>query len=99
MLNITVKNISKRLPDARHHQVKYALYFKKLPHLSKPTGFSEKIMRRKIYPRSIYTTLSDKFKVREFIAGLWGEEYRWSCMRMALNSATTCSGNCPTPLC
>ena len=32
-------------------------------------------MRRKIYPRSIYTTLSDKFKVREFIAGLWGEEY------------------------
>lgn len=75
MLNILVKNISKRLPDARHHQVKYALYFKKLPHLSKPTGFSEKIMRRKIYPRSIYTTLSDKFKVREFIAGLWGEEY------------------------
>ncbi len=75
MLNILVKNISKRLPDAWHHQVKYALYFKKLPHLSKPTGFSEKIMRRKIYPRSIYTTLSDKFKVREFIAGLWGEEY------------------------
>ena len=50
MLNILVKNISKRLPDAWHHQVKYALYFKKLPHLSKPTGFSEKIMRRKIYP-------------------------------------------------
>lgn len=42
MLNILVKNISKRLPDAWHHQVKYALYFKKLPHLSKPTGFSEK---------------------------------------------------------
>nr|WP_265736625.1 ATP-grasp fold amidoligase family protein [Chania multitudinisentens] len=51
------------------------MFFKKLPNLAQPTGFSEKIMRRKVYPRSIYTTLSDKYKVREFIAGLWGEKY------------------------
>lgn len=75
MLNRLVKGIYKRLPDALHHQVKYALFFKKVPHLAHPCGFSEKIMRRKVYPRSIYTTLSDKYKVREFIAGLWGAEY------------------------
>lgn len=99
MLNTLVKSISKRLPDAWHHQVKYALYFKKLPHLSKPTGFSEKIMRRKIYPRSIYTTLSDKYKVANLLPACGAKSIWWSCMRMALNSATTRSGSCLTPSC
>ncbi|HFK7186318.1 TPA: ATP-grasp fold amidoligase family protein [Serratia odorifera] len=75
MLNALIKGISRRLPDAWHHQIKYVMYFKRLPHLAQPRGFSEKIMRRKVYPRSIYSTLSDKYRVREFIAGLWGEDY------------------------
>ncbi|MHA7846458.1 ATP-grasp fold amidoligase family protein [Serratia sp. D1N4] len=75
MLSTLVKSIARRLPDALHHQVKYAMFYKRLPRFAHPVGFSEKIMRRKVYPRSIYTTLSDKYKVREFIAGLWGEEY------------------------
>lgn len=75
MLYTLIRGISKRLPDKLHHQIKYAIHFKRLPRVSKPLGFSEKIMRRKIYPRRIYTTLSDKYKVREYIAALWGEEY------------------------
>ncbi|HEI8866032.1 TPA: glycosyltransferase [Serratia odorifera] len=75
MLNALIKGISRRLPDAWHHKIKYFMYFKRLPNLAHPRGFSEKIMRRKVYPRSIYSTLSDKYKVREFIAGLWGEDY------------------------
>ncbi|MEB6336457.1 ATP-grasp fold amidoligase family protein [Serratia rhizosphaerae] len=75
MLNRLLKGIVRCLPDALHHQVKYAMYFKRWPHLARPRGYSEKLMRRKIYPRGIYTMLSDKYKVREFIAGLWGEAY------------------------
>jgi len=75
MLYNLVKRLYKHVPDALYHQVKYAMHFKRIPHFSHPTCFNEKIMRRKVYPRKIYTTLSDKYKVREFIAGLWGEEY------------------------
>lgn len=75
MLNRLFRGIVRRLPDVLYHQVKYALRFKRLPHLSSPRGYGEKLMRRKIYPRAIYTMLADKYRVREFIAGLWGEEY------------------------
>lgn len=75
MLNRLIKGIYQRLPDALLHQVKYVLCFRRVPNLTRPCGYSEKIMRRKVYPRSIYTTLSDKYRVREFIAGLWGDQY------------------------
>ncbi|OQV65054.1 hypothetical protein AK51_25290, partial [Serratia nematodiphila DZ0503SBS1] len=74
MLNTLVKSISKRLPDAWHHQVKYALYFKNCRTCQNRPASAKRSCAAN-YPRSIYTTLSDKYKVREFIAGLWGEEY------------------------
>ena len=56
-------------------------------------------MRRKIYPRSIYTTLSDKFKVREFIAGLWGEEYLVELYAHGTELSYDMFRQCPTPSC
>lgn len=32
-------------------------------------------MRRKVYPLAMYTQLSDKYLVREYIERLWGKEY------------------------
>lgn len=75
MLQQLVRHLYKHVPDTLYHKMKYVINFKRLPHLSNPVFYNEKIMRRKVYPRRIYTTLSDKYKVREFIAGLWGEHY------------------------
>lgn len=75
MLSSLVHGFYKCIPDVIYHQLKYAMFFHKIPHLSKPKYYSEKLMRRKVYPRSIYTQLSDKYQVRDYIAKLWGEEY------------------------
>ncbi|CAI2074944.1 ATP-grasp fold amidoligase family protein [Serratia quinivorans] len=75
MLNNLVEGFYRNIPDALYHQLKYALFFRKMPHLAKPVGYSEKLMRRKVYPLAMYTQLSDKYQVREYIKKLWGEEY------------------------
>ncbi|RZF19159.1 ATP-grasp fold amidoligase family protein [Serratia marcescens] len=75
MLNNLVKGLYRRMPDAIYHQLKYAMFFRKVPHLAHPVGYSEKLMRRKVYPLAIYTQLSDKYRVREYIEQLWGKEY------------------------
>ncbi|MGA9616579.1 MAG: glycosyltransferase, partial [Serratia proteamaculans] len=48
MLNNLVKGFYRNIPDALYHQLKYALFFHKVPHLAKPVGYSEKLMRRKV---------------------------------------------------
>ncbi|MBV6693115.1 ATP-grasp fold amidoligase family protein [Serratia quinivorans] len=75
MLKVMANNILKYIPDIYLHQIKHMIVLKKIPNFKNPIGFNEKIMKRKIYPRSIYTTLSDKYKVRNFISSLWGKEY------------------------
>ncbi|KAA8996986.1 glycosyltransferase [Affinibrenneria salicis] len=75
MLNSLVKGVYRHMPDALYHRLKYAMFFRKVPHLARPVYYSEKLMRRKVYPQRIFTRLSDKYQVRDYIAKLWGEEY------------------------
>ncbi len=75
MLNPIARQATKLLPDMLYHQLKYARVFKKWPNFSKPTTFSEKITLRNFRPKTIYTDLADKLKVRDYIANSIGEKY------------------------
>ncbi|NDL62588.1 glycosyltransferase [Enterobacteriales bacterium SAP-6] len=75
MLNPLVRQAFNLLPDMLYHQLKYARVFKKWPNVAQPTTFSEKITIRNFRPKTIYTNLADKFKVREYIANTIGEKY------------------------
>ncbi|WP_413724741.1 ATP-grasp fold amidoligase family protein [Sodalis sp. RH16] len=75
MLNPLAKQASKLLPDVLYHQIKYARVFKQWPNVIKPKTFSEKIIVRNFKPKSIYTELADKLKVRDYIASTIGEKY------------------------
>ena len=75
MLNPLVKQAAKYLPDMLYHQIKYTRVFKKWPNVIQPKTFSEKIIVRNFKPKSIYTELADKLKVREYIATTIGTKY------------------------
>ncbi len=58
--------------------VKYQYYkvFRKKLHLNCPITFNEKIQYLKIYDRNpLYTLLADKYRVKEYVASLIGDEY------------------------
>lgn len=75
MLRNIAKKIYHSLPDTFYHQITYYRIFKKLPNLSRPLLFSEKILVRNMKPKKIYTKLADKLQVREYIEGVIGEKY------------------------
>lgn len=75
MLNPLVKQATKYIPDMLYHQIKYAQVFKKWPNVIQPKTFSEKIIMRNFWPKSIYTELADKLKVRDYIANTIGAQY------------------------
>ena len=75
MLNPLAKQAVKLLPDVLYHQMKYAWVFKKWPNINQPTTFSEKIIIRNFKPKTIYTELADKLRVRDYIANTIGEKY------------------------
>ncbi|MCK4664762.1 MAG: glycosyl transferase [Bacteroidales bacterium] len=55
---------------------KYKKVFGKYPNLKNPTTFNEKMQWKKLYDRrDIYTTISDKCAVREYVADRIGEQY------------------------
>jgi hypothetical protein len=47
----------------------------RFPNLRNPTTFNEKILERCLYPDPRYVDLSDKLKVREYVAAKIGSEY------------------------
>lgn len=64
------------IPDKRFLKLKYKLMFNKKLHLTDPKTFNEKLQWLKLYDRRpIYTTIVDKYKVREYIAEKIGSEY------------------------
>ncbi|WP_213990975.1 ATP-grasp fold amidoligase family protein [Sodalis sp. dw_96] len=75
MLNPLAKQATKLLPDVLYHQIKYARVFKKWPNTVRPKTFSEKIIIRNFKPKSIYTELADKLKVRDYIVSTIGAQY------------------------
>lgn len=66
----------KIVPDSLYLKIKYKLIMGKKLNLNNPKTFNEKLQWLKIYDRNPkYTTLVDKYKVREYIKNEIGEEY------------------------
>lgn len=68
--------VARCLPDEWYLRLVYKRITGKVLHLNPPRTFNEKIQWMKLYDRRpIYTTLADKFTVREHIKTVLGEQY------------------------
>lgn len=64
------------LPEDVSLRCRYRLLMHKKLHLNKPVTFTEKIQWLKLYDRKpIYTTMADKYDVKEYVAQRIGEQY------------------------
>lgn len=64
------------LPDKQFIQLKYRLEMGKSLNLKNPTTFQEKIQWLKLYDRKPeYTTMVDKYAVKDYVKALIGEKY------------------------
>lgn len=64
------------IPDILYIQYQYYKHFNRFPNLKNPKTFTEKIQWLKLNNRNpLYTTLVDKYSVREYVASKIGEEY------------------------
>ncbi len=67
---------SKKLNDEKYTKLKYRAYMKKKLNLENPVTYNEKIQWLKLYDHNpLYTTLVDKYEVKNYVANLIGEEY------------------------
>ncbi len=70
------RRLGKYLSDKVFLQLQYARLMKKRLNLKNPKTFTEKLQWLKLYDRRPeYKTMVDKYKVRDYIAGLIGKEY------------------------
>mgnify|MGYP004532929915 CR=1 FL=1 len=71
-----IKKILRILPDKIYLKIKYYIRFKKKLNLHNPETYNEKIQWLKLYDRKkIYTTMVDKYEVKNYVANIIGEEY------------------------
>lgn len=64
------------LPDSTYLKLMFRLKMGSRLNLKNPRTFSEKLQWLKLYNRrSQYTTMVDKYAVKEYVAGIIGEEY------------------------
>lgn len=64
------------MPDERYIKLQFRLVMGYWPNLKNPQTFNEKLQWLKLYDRNpLYTTLVDKYAVRQYIAEKIGEEY------------------------
>lgn len=71
-----IKKILRILPDKMYIQIFYFVRFKKRINLKNPKTFNEKINWLKLNDRKdIYTTMVDKYAVKEYVKNIIGEEY------------------------
>ena len=71
-----VRVTSHIIPDKPYLKLKYHWAFGKRLDLENPVTYSEKLQWLKLYDRKpLYTDLVDKYKVKNYVAGLIGEEY------------------------
>lgn len=64
------------IPDELYLRIIYFIRMKRILHLRNPQSFNEKIQWLKIYDRNpLYTTLADKYEVRNYVANKIGEQY------------------------
>lgn len=66
----------KHIPDKPALKILYKNYFGKPLNLKNPQTFNEKLQWLKLYDRNpLYTTLVDKYAVKEYVAKIIGEEH------------------------
>ena len=64
------------IPDKLYLQMLYRRVFNKKLDLKNPKTFNEKLQWMKLYDRRpIYTTMVDKYAVKDYVAKIIGEEY------------------------
>ncbi len=62
--------------DEKFLKIKFELTFGKRLNLDNPQTFNEKLQWLKLYDRNpLYTTMVDKYKVKEYVANIIGKEY------------------------
>lgn len=71
-----VKNLGFMIPDRQYLQLRFRLNMGYWPDFNNPTTFNEKINWLKLYNRKLeYTTMVDKYAVKDYVAIKIGEEY------------------------
>ena len=71
-----IKKMLKILPDKYYIKLKYRIFFHKKLDLNNPVTYNEKLQWLKLYDRNpFYTTLVDKYKVKQYVEKVIGEEY------------------------
>lgn len=69
-------NLKKLIPDKIYLKLLYRKVFKKKLNLKNPKTFNEKMQWLKLYDRNpLYTTLVDKYQVKQYISDKIGENY------------------------
>jgi hypothetical protein len=76
MKNNVLVRMARLLPDKVYLSLKFFRVFGKWPNWKNPQTFSEKLQWLKLYDRKPeYTTMVDKYAVKEYVASIIGEEY------------------------
>lgn len=76
IIRSTAHSLSTLLSDKLYLQLKYYKYFRRWIDFKKPVTFNEKLQWLKINDRhAVYTTMVDKFAVRQYIAEKIGGKY------------------------
>ncbi len=71
-----IQNLLRFLPDRAYIQLQYYKHFGRLVNFNEPRTFNEKIQWLKLFDRQeLYTTLVDKYKVKDYVKGKIGEEF------------------------
>ena len=76
IINLAYKGFFNWMNDRSYLKMLYKLKMNTSLNLENPKTFNEKLQWLKIYDRKeIYTTMVDKYKVKDYIANMIGEEY------------------------
>ncbi|WP_106476520.1 ATP-grasp fold amidoligase family protein [Phytohalomonas tamaricis] len=74
-MHVVRKKITRKIPDKLCISFAYLRTFGRLPNLTYPKTFNEKICRRRLYPDPVYSILSDKVRVRDYVELMIGKKY------------------------
>lgn len=70
------RKLSRLIPDRIYLQIVYFKHFRRFINFNNPKTFNEKIQWLKLnYRNEEYTKLVDKYRVKQYITKLIGEEY------------------------
>lgn len=74
--NISQCRISHIVSDCMYLKIMFKLALNKKLNISNPQTFNEKLQWLKLYDRKpLYTTIVDKYEVKEYVANIIGQEY------------------------